>query len=422
MRTHRNIRSFSKSPWARFLSATAVIAAAAMTIEDVRADIQSDPKPYTLFMGADFAVALNAESYPVWDVSGNSWVIKVKGQQVLVSTKGAPIQVRTSPGLKVTEVSASIENMKTERSFSAGNDPYTKFTMQTNRAASDMFESQSATDLGNAMTTEATVVGLRLAGPQNGNVPIVGDPNANGFEGGGKLANLAAHAVAGANVAAGASPGMAVGANAAVDTESYDAMDVRFDVSAGKPLDHPYVVLVGRYRGKNGSSGAIRNWISAQALGRIDSNPAKIHILTGGLPRGFESNGIELHLYNDGQEVATNISSKRVQLTRDDAFEYVKMDYVSNHKGATLPAVPAMGNLPADLPSRLAGGQYSQPFYVKVSKDGLAARAYVDEACSQPVNDSYIDAVIRNIRFNPALDEGKPVEGVVTLKLGQLVI
>jgi hypothetical protein len=420
MSTRKGIQRFSKSPGMRFLSMATAMAISAM---NARADTQADPKPYTLFMGADFSVGQNSESYPVWDVSGNSWVIKVKGREVLVSAKGGPVDLKTSPGLKLTEISASITNLKAERYYTPGNDPYEKFTRQTNQAASDNFEAQSVTNNANALATEGAVVAQRQAG---GSVmPGTGNPNANGFgpqTGVQKALDVGAAAVANANVAAGASPGMAVGADAAFDTERYDAMDVRFEVSADKPLDHPYVVLVGRYSTSGGATGAVRNWISAEALGRIDSKATKVHILTGGLPIGFEMKELQVHLYNDGQEVATNISSKRVALTRDEAFEYVKMDYVSSHKGATLPAAPALGHLPADLPSRLAGGQFSQPYYVKVSKDGLATEAYIDEACSRPVEDPYIEAMLKDFRFNPALDNGKPVEGIAKLTLGQLAM
>jgi hypothetical protein len=228
--------------------------------------------------------------------------------------------------------------------------------------------------------------------------------------------------VAAANVSVGATPGYAVGPNAVFDEDRYDAMDVSFEVSAERPLDHPYVVLIARYRDAKASAGAYRNWICAEALERIGSKPAKVRMLRGGLPVGFEMKDLQVHLYNGGQEVATNLSSKRVPLSRDDAFEYVKMDYLSSHPTATLPAVPAMGKLPADLPTRLAQGQFSEALYVKVSKDGQAADVYADEACSRRVDDPYLAAVLKDLRFEPALQNGKPVDGVAKLKLGQLVM
>jgi len=77
-------------------------------------------------------------------------------------------------------------------------------------------------------------------------------------------------------------------------------------------------------------------------------------------------NGVKAARDNRGEEVATNIAADRVELTRDEAFEYVKMEYEGAHKKDTLPAVPAMGKLPADLPARLAGGQYRATYYYNV--------------------------------------------------------
>jgi hypothetical protein len=114
------------------------------------------------------------------------------------------------------------------------------------------------------------------------------------------------------------------------------------------------------------------------------------------------------------------VADKRVPLTRDEAFQYVLIDYVSSHKGASLPATPAMGKLPADLRARLGSGQLTQFFYVKVSKEGMPVEAYLDESCSHKVDDPYLQSVIRDLRFNPALEKGRPVGGIALLKLGDL--
>jgi hypothetical protein len=98
------------------------------------------------------------------------------------------------------------------------------------------------------------------------------------------------------------------------------------------------------------------------------------------------------------------------------------MEYIGSHLKDTLPAVPAMGKLPADLPSILAAGKYAWPFYVRVSPDGLADKAFSDAACTREVGDAYLDSVVGRIRFKPALDHGKPVDGIASLNLSKLAI
>jgi hypothetical protein len=166
----------------------------------------------------------------------------------------------------------------------------------------------------------------------------------------------------------------------------------------------------------------VQNMVYAKALHPIDVHLSHVHFAQEGFPFGFEVVDFQLHLYNRGEEIATNVAADRVELTRDEAFEYVKMEYIGSHKGATLPAEPAMGKLPAELPAKLAQGQYKQTFYVKVSKDGLADEEYSDPACTRRIDDPYLDSVVKRIRFKPALNSGRPVDGFATVNLGKLAI
>jgi hypothetical protein len=162
--------------------------------------------------------------------------------------------------------------------------------------------------------------------------------------------------------------------------------------------------------------------VYARSLHPIDEHVSHVHFTQEGFPFGYELLDFQLHIYNRGVEIASNIASDRVELTRDEAFEYVKMEYEGAHKKDTLSAVPAMGKLPADLPGRLAGGQYRGTYYVVVSKDGLATVPFLDPACTKKAGDPYLMAVVESLRFKPALDAGKPVEGIAALDLNKLAL
>lgn len=422
MRTYPRVQAHSRSIGLRLLPAAALVLACAV---QARADTPGDSKAYTLFMGADVSVGTRSGVYPVWDVSGSSWVVKVHGEQVAVSTKDGPVDLKLTPGLKLTEISATIADLKDEPSFTPGNDPYTKFTKATSEAANNAAQSQFASNQANAMSAEASAVAQQVAATN----PSGGPPTPGGYLGNTNSAasaqqtvNDAAQAVNAAAQVAGATPGLVVAAGANPDTESFDALDVSFKISSARTLEHPYIVVVGRYHENGAPQGSVRNWIYAKAIDRIDSKTRVVSFLAGGLTPRFQLKTFEVHLYNDGGEVATNLSSNRVALTRDEAFEYVKMEYVGTHKGATLPAAPAMGHLPSDLPARLAQGQLSQALYVRVSKDGIGGEAFLDEQCSHKVEDPYVESVVRDIRFNPALQNGQPVDGIAVLRLGQLML
>jgi hypothetical protein len=161
--------------------------------------------------------------------------------------------------------------------------------------------------------------------------------------------------------------------------------------------------------------------VYARALNEIGARPQKIHILKGGLPPGYTLEKYQIHLYNAGREIASDVAPQRVPLTRDDAFAYMKIEYLSTHKGETLTTVPALGKLDKKAKTTLTEPQLTGAYFVKVSKEGLPLEAFTDEACSQPV-EAVVSTVVNGVRFYPALEKGKPVEGVARLVLSELTI
>jgi hypothetical protein len=164
----------------------------------------------------------------------------------------------------------------------------------------------------------------------------------------------------------------------------------------------------------------VQNHIYARALDPIDSQLSHVQFEEDGFPAEYELVDFQVHIYDRGVEIATNLAANRVELTREEAFEYVKMEYVSVHKGDTLPAVPAMGRLPAELPARVAAGKYADTFFVQVSKDGIGSGAFGDRLCSRKIDDPFLASVVKGLRFKPALSSGVPVDGVAAVNLTQL--
>jgi hypothetical protein len=396
----------SLAAWRSILSAAAFVVAA-IRLVSAQAEGQPEQKTHTLFMGADFSIGIDREFYPVRDVFGSSWVIDFKGQAKVVPTKEGPMNIRVLPALKLTGISATVADLKGERGFTFGNDPSTRLVRSMAQVAqtSDGYQtalnqSQAKMDATAMMTqsgffksmiSDGTPSAAQMVAP----LQQIVDEDAN-------------------------SPGADLELPANRSSPGYDAMNVTFEVSSETPLNSPYVVTMTRFHPKGTKPGTIQNLVYAKALHPIDTHPASVHLLEGGFPPDFELLDLQVHIYNRGEEVATNVSAKRVPLTRDEAFEYVKIEYVGAHKGETLPAVPAMGILPADLPRHLADGQFRETLYVKVSKDGGAGEPYEDASCTKKVADPYLYGVVRCIRFNPALAQGEPVEGVASLDLRKL--
>jgi hypothetical protein len=376
----------------------------------------AEPKTHTLFMGTDFSIEQNKELYRVRDIVGGSFVINVNGKEVMVPMDRGLSKMKVEPGLKLTESSATVANLKGERAYTTANDPSVQLQRGMARSQlqySDSLNAQHQANAGfTALSPTTAVLAHSPASPQATVDPsraLVTSINQSNAQ-----LNLQ-------NIAQG--PGSNYNTDGLKSGEgAYDAMNVDFDISSEKPLNRPYLVIMVQYHAAGSKPGQVANWIYARALDPINHEAKKVHVEQGGFPPGFELQDFQVHLYNQGEEIATTVAPKRVALTRDEAFQYVVMEYVGAHKGATLPATPAMGRLPADLPARLANGQLKQTYYVKVAKDGKASAAFSDEACLQKVDDPYVQSVVSNLRFKPALDKGKPVEGVTALNLSRLPI
>jgi hypothetical protein len=375
----------------------------------------AEPKTHTLFLGADLSVEQNQEIHRVQGIAEGAWVISVDGQEIRVPMDRGTIKLKVEPSRKLTESSAVVAHLKYDRTYTLANDPTANFLRGLAQSAQLSAGSAAAQSQAEAGFRVATIMDSASGAPTKG-----GSNATSGTSTGSTGQTNAQQNIQTLRN----SPGLRLDlqGNPLNSEDNYDAMDVAFEVSSERPLTSPYLVIIVQYRVTDGKPGQVANWIYARALPPIGREARKVHIEQGGFPLGFELQDFQVHLYNRGEEIATTVAPQRVELTRDEAFQYVLGPYLSSHKGATLPATPAMGRLPADLSARVASGQLKPVYYVKVAKDGKVSATFADESCAEKVNDPYLEAVLKNFRFKPALDKGEPVDGVALLQLNQLPI
>jgi hypothetical protein len=369
-------------------------------------------KTHSLFMGVDVSVEKDKTYHPVRDVAGKSWVINVAGRPEFIPTQRSSLNLKVEHALKLTDASATLGNLKTERAYTPANDPQNRsLSAQVQMAA---FATESVMASERQLIQAQTDTAFREAAINNGGTPIGPAPDIEGITD--KMMKME-------DLAAGELTSRRFHENIAQEqakAESYDAIAIEFDVSAEKTLSNPYLIVVAEFGDKREAPGTARNWIYAQSLEPIDATPRKVSLLRGGFPPGYELRKVEVHLYNRGQEVATNVSPKRVSLTSDEAFQYLVVEHISGHKGATMPAMPAMARLPTDLATRLAAGQGQAVYYVKVSKDGYVIDAYEDADYAKAIEDPFFSGIVKRIWFKPALENGKPVAAKTSVDLTKL--
>ena len=380
-------------------------------------------KPYTLYVGTDISIEWQGQLRPVVGVIDKDFIVLVNGTPTVLKSHGADFKIRAEDVLKVTPNNATVSEYKAERAYTAANDPRIKSDQAANMAAASMGES----DLLRGPMVAAQVFANQTAG----NAATNTEPREQG-----RLDAMAASASAGAASATAAYESsvfneqresdverdVAFKMQAELEAERFDAVSVTCNLSAPRPLAKPYVVVVMRYREKPDQPSTERNWIGVQELPRVDAKPVRCRLARGGFPRGFLLEDLQIHLYDQGVEVATNVARKRIGITTDEAFQFSILGYIEQHRGATLQPAPVKVKLPASLRQRLASEQLSRNFYVKVGRDGMPAGAFVDEACVEKLADADLVAAASVLRFNPALNQGKPVEGVAPVRLDQLTL
>ncbi len=401
--------------------AGAVLAAATVALS--AGDPPAPDKTPTLFMGADISVELGQKLYPLRRVTGGSWVVERGGTPETVDARHGLQNIKIVPALKVALASATLGNFKTEKAYSFANDPV---TLQT-RAFAFAVDLNAGYSAASAQASAALVQAQKMASYNNnlsglgsqailkipGMIPQSAAPVGPQYD----HDDVAVDNDAAASYSTNTSSG--------TDDELYgdhgqsakrDALRVSFAISSRRPIRDPYIVTIARFRERNGVAGKVRSLVYARPLGPIDANPQTVAFTEEGFAPGFEILEFQAHLYSGGKEIATNLSSNRVELTRDEAFDYLVIQYLALHRNETRPAESAPEAFPVELPARATHGKYLPAYFVRVSKDGNALGVYADGACTRKAGDDAVESVVKGLRFMPALDRGKAVAGVAELR------
>jgi hypothetical protein len=201
---------------------------------------------------------------------------------------------------------------------------------------------------------------------------------------------------------------------------NYDAMEVSFKISSPVELDDPHMVILFKFQERDAKPGSEGLLIHAEALDPIGPKPKYIRVRQAGLPKGFKYLDSEVHIFNRGEEVATNASARRVELTREEAQQYLVIEHLGANKDATVPALAVAGTLPPERLKTLTLDQLNRTYYAKIGPDGSVLGLFADESCHLKSDDDAVLAAVSTAFFKPALVKGKPVEGVARVRLGEI--
>jgi hypothetical protein len=378
----------------------------------------TESKTHVLFMGADVAVERDKAFHPVEDVTGTALLITRDGKRVKVPMeKDVNLQIRES--LKIADTSVVIDDLKTERAYAPGSDPFE----QLHRAATFGAGESAVADLarGDVITASINAIGAGSAmssatSPQDVAQAAAGFGRAMAAQQAADTSMLQAYE---RPIAPVYDVGTQAG-RAGVETsyQLFDAIRLSFEITSDRDMEEPYYAVLAMILTPDSKPGHARKWAYLKSLGSLKAGERrKVQLYQSGLPPGYTLESCEVHVYDRGEELATSLSRKRVELTDEEALDYRIIEYVGANKGLTLPARPVL--VPMTPAERLAftPAQLSEKCYVRVARDGRVTAAFRDAAGKRPLADPELEAALKRCRFNPALEAGKPVESLVAIKL-----
>jgi hypothetical protein len=408
------------------------------------------PKNHVLFVGTDLSVKQDGKFYRV--VGASKKVLKIEKNHALTEVRlsNAP-SIRINKGVKLSKLTANIGNVQTE-SVDRESARAQLAAMQTSMAL--MEEASMAADRRHGLVMVLSAVasptslgpdGQIVTGPikkmqdeaaaayinalpdlekltasastlltENIMQPYIGDDEVT----------LDASALPGLNLLGGSTLGdSGSGGSASSFTQGKlpsrsTEVELAFDVSSPEPLEQAYIVVVANYSSPSKPTEVTRQ-ISAREFAHIDSRPQRVKLIHAASLNGLPFKKFDIALFANGQEVATNLSEKRLALTSDQAFQFFLIDHLSTHRGATLPPTPMLMTPRTEFRQQVAKIETNQTIYANVDKMGNVLSMSADAAGTQRLPSS-VESALQKVRFLPALNNGAPVEGRIKVTLAQL--
>lgn len=368
---------------------------------------QAPSKPYALFMGNDVDIPYKEAFHRVQNIVGNDLVIRVGGQSKIVSGRSLE-SFKLNYGLKLSHISATIDGFKYERTYTPANDPGRRLIEQVGNAYAQNYADQQA--MNKAMTSQlAAEQGLSAA------------QSSGGGNAAGAAQSMAAVQAAQAKLQQLQSMSGSVPTNASTGVhapavDAYDAIDVSFRITSPVVLEHPYIVFIATYRLPSDSAKDEHRFLFGREIPAIGPGPVEVSFQRGGLPAGFEVTSHELHVYQNAREIATNLSSRRVDMTREAVATYLRVNHIADHRNDSAPAGAIL------LPNvevgklRIPRTKLLDHFFVKVDAKGLIVRVSSDPNGVHDATPEQNEA-LRDFIFVPAVNKGIPSESSIALRV-----
>lgn len=377
----------------------------------------ADPQPtkeYSIFVGQDVSVVRKGKHHLVIGAQKKAVEVVIDGKLTIIPLSEAK-DLQLDRGLKLSNHRATIENVRgTEGESRLAGVAQTE-AMLTGMALQDMAEDKRDNVLGAsvwaAVYAQRPIV-YNLDGSPYEQGPIANEIQQTAID---QLPSLDRSIDISSRLRTDTTVDNKFGGGGLNDT----GYVVSFQVSAPEALEQCHVAVISEYT-LPGDSGLTLTSVTLEPIGDLGPTARKFSCEVRRFPPGAQMKGYRVALYSRGQEIVTNLSSRRTDVTRDEAVLFMTMEYLAKHPGETRPPAPILMVPRTELIARLGSTPLDQVIYARVAKDGKILRLSTDVTGSTRLSPD-LGAAIDQIAFAPALEKGKPVEGVAKLRLSDLV-
>lgn len=348
---------------------------------------------YRFFVGTDIDVVLDKDYYRVANFQNNVLTAVADDERISIPLQKAKL-LRTSRSPKISASYAQLEQVEVKQAYSPRNDPNLQWqsavsAMQSQARdqedqvrANAMARVQSAA-LSGGNTTEAMQQGMAEIEASIESTNRIDDMSSD------MPANLEG---------------------------SYDAVDLTVTVRSEDELQSPYLVALIKYLDPKTGLENVRPLFQPVEPPLHEGN--QIRIFAAGFPGNFQLMDATVALFDQGREIATNLSEKQVAVTREQALLYLRFERKNDNPGVTLPAKPIRGFVPPGFADSLPQNLGKASVTLAINAEGDVTRLARTDGGALPPD---LEPLIRSIPFYPALESGSPADSSLTLTLAELL-
>jgi hypothetical protein len=373
------------------------------------ADAEKTADKHVLYLGLDVSLTIDDATSPVVDADHSAVHVARAGQRHRVPLRlGGTFQTNVVP--RVGRSAIHIENLSDELTYSRQADPRkdamaqemilaTAQSAEQEFAEAELYRTQADVDLALVAQAVAEAEAARRGW--------------SSYHRGPSAEQLAAASTASRNYAAAISSNRYSSRNTAQALAGgdgdFNALAIQCTLSSPEPVRRPYAVMRVFLRKPEKPDEPLSS-IRFFRLPDLGPKPRKVQLLHENLPAGFSLDRYELHVYSQGEELPTNLSPHRVELTLDEVHQFFVLKHISEHSSGDAPIAIVRELLDHDLRQHVSDDQLNRAVDVTVDAAGRVTNLELEPHTAQSP-DAYISSVLQNVRFLPAVQKGKPIAG-----------